>query len=101
MLRGLRAKQDGPERIDGSILHAGEDVGIGVERDAGLSVPEPLTHDFERLTGREEQRRVTMPEVVNADLRDASLGNDRVEVAVEIVGVEQLPVARGEDKIVR
>jgi hypothetical protein len=51
-------------RVDRTILHVGQDVGVGVKGDAGLAVTESFAHCLDRGPGCQEQRRVGMAHTV-------------------------------------
>ena len=73
----------GGRRVDGChdpVLHVEQDVGIGVERDAGLAVPEPFAHRLGRRARSLGQRDLRVPEVVPPRVRYRHLGIRTVRV---------------------
>jgi hypothetical protein len=60
--RGLPARFDEGGELDaGCGVHAGLQVLVGVHREAGVGVSQPLGDHHDRDTGGDEQRRVSVP----------------------------------------
>jgi hypothetical protein len=66
----------------------GEHVGVGVEGERDGTVPEPFGDDPWIDAGAQEQRRVRVAEVMEADPRQASLVDETDELVPYPVGVE-------------
>jgi hypothetical protein len=51
-------------------LHGPDDMGIGVEGDSDVRMSEAFLNNFGMNTGDKELRRVRMPQIMIADIRD-------------------------------
>ena len=65
------ASQKTVHRRDGLLLHIGDDVGVGIQRQPDAAMPQEFTDDFGVDALLQEQRRSRMPQVVKADMRQA------------------------------
>ncbi|GGY21827.1 hypothetical protein GCM10010299_29900 [Streptomyces tanashiensis] len=81
----------------GLSLRALDDVGVDVHRHGDLAVAEDLPHDARRDAGGGEERRRTVPGVVEPDDPKAGVLRDAGERAVEVARLDGLPGASGED----
>lgn len=48
-------------------LAARQNVGVDLQRDDRASVPEPLAHDVDRDAAGQQDRRMTVPEIMQPD----------------------------------
>ena len=83
-------------RSGGVGLHAGQQVLVGLHRERDVGVSEPLGHDLDRDPVLDQQAAVGVPQVVEADGRDAGVVHDPPERLVHSMGVDGLAVAVGE-----
>ena len=83
------------------LLHRGDCVAVGVERDRDRCVPEPLLDDLRMHAGLERERRVGVPQVVQPDLRQPGVAHVVVERSRERPRLDRRPVLAAEDEIVR
>ncbi len=58
------------EVVGGLLLHVGEDVAVGVERDLDAAVAQPVGHHLGVLPQAEHDSRVRVPQIVEPDARD-------------------------------
>jgi hypothetical protein len=79
-------------RFDGAVLHCGEHVRVGVERDGYGGVPQHLRDNLGVDVLGEQQRGAGAPEVVEAYLRQPRLLEQRLEsVRGDVALVHGLP----------
>src|SRR5437868_4031162 len=76
------------------------DVVVGIHRDAGLRVAQPLAHDLDVVPRLEHQAGIGVALVVDADARHAGLLDPAVIVAGEIAGLDRRANVGWEDQIV-
>jgi len=82
------------------LVEAGDHVGVQVHRDAGVGVAEHFADDLGMDPRREQQRGRGVPQVVEANLRQAEALEQRVELALQrVLRVERAAVAGGEDEV--
>jgi hypothetical protein len=81
------------------LLHRGDDVAVGLERDGDVCLPENLGDDLGVLAGLERQRRPGVPEVVEPDAWQPAGGDPPVEHARHRFRIEGCAVYPAEDQI--
>jgi hypothetical protein len=69
-------------------------MSVDVERDRRAAVPEALLDSLRRLTLDEQDRRVSMPHVVEPDARQPGCMDRLIEVIREALRVELRPTSR-------
>jgi hypothetical protein len=73
---------------------------VRVERDARLRVSKALTDGFNRRAGLEEQRRMRVPHIVQANARHTGRRDNRLVIAIQVVRIDKPADARGKDEII-
>ena len=79
-------------------LHAGEDVLVGDHGEGGAWVPEPFGDDFHRDAGGDEQRRVRVAKIMQADPGNRDGRRETVEGLGQRVRVQASAASAGEHR---
>jgi hypothetical protein len=88
--------------LHGLSLHAGEHVLADGHGESRGAMSEPLRDNLDRHAGRDQKRRVSVPEIVQADLGELfCLAGERLEGAREVAGVQSRAVPQGEHQPMR
>ncbi len=64
---------------------------IGVDRERRVPMPQPLRHNLDRYPGFEQQRPVSVADIVRTDVGNPGAGDDPFEGLGNGVGVDRLP----------
>lgn len=95
-----RSRHEPGEDRGGLGLHAGQDPAVDVEREARGGVAEALADDLDRHAGFQQQGRMGVADVVQADPRQPAAGDDALERRAQQLGMGERAVSSGEDEVV-
>ena len=76
-------------------LHAGQHMRIQVQCNSDRGVAKPFLCDFGMNTARQQMGRVAVPEVMKADLRQSSAGDEADELMGKTVRLQRLTIGLG------
>src|SRR5215210_7824655 len=87
-LVSLAIVEGGTEALDSLAPQPWQDMAVGVERDADLALPQPLLHHLQVHPLPEHPRRVGVPQVVEADVRQVGRSWGPVSAIARRVSVD-------------
>jgi len=93
------AVEGGGESVDGVVLEAAADVGVGAGGDVDVGVAEDVLDGLDVDAGFEQQGGAGVPEVVEADAADSGLVAQALEFSVDAGGFQGFTGGAGEDEV--